>query len=319
MMHSASAPGKVILLGEHAVVYGYPAIAIPFGTMRATAEAVPSPSGSGVSIIARDVGRALRVHLDDDTPDNALTYAAQLALRALGKPSLDLTIEIKSSIPIGGGFGSGAAVSAALMRVIALAVERPFVNEELNQLVFEVEKMHHGTPSGIDNTVIVLNQPIFFQKDKLIQPFKVESPLTFVIAYSGVPASTRETVGDVRKLYQSNPDHYGSILAQIGALVTTGQNALQTGEVHQLGELMTQNHRLLRELTISSEILDRLVETAQSAGAFGAKLSGGGRGGNIIALAPPEKSEGISAALRTAGAVRTWSLILGEAPTDPKT
>src|SRR5215813_2345441 len=155
-MHRA--PAKIILFGEHAVVYGQPAIAVPFTTLYATADATNSPPGTGLTILAQDIGAVLHVEPDDETPDNALTYAAQLTLKRLGVRPPDMSIEVRSTIPVASGLGSGAAVSAAL--------RTPVDTDELNGLVYEVEKMHHGTPSGIDNTVIVKNAPIYFVKGR---------------------------------------------------------------------------------------------------------------------------------------------------------
>ncbi|HRE46328.1 MAG TPA: mevalonate kinase [Aggregatilineales bacterium] len=315
-MIAAAAMGKVILFGEHAVVYGQPAVALPFPAVRATARAAFAPVGTGFTILARDVRRVLPVHLDDESPDNALTLAAQLLLRHLKLPKPDLTLEVTSTIPIGGGFGSGAAVSTAIMRVLLKAFRRTLDNETLNSLVYEVEKHHHGTPSGIDNTVIVYERPVYFVRGAALEPFSVGLPLTFVVAYSGVAASTRETVSAVRTLVESEPATYQPLLENIGTLVRAARISLEAGDAPTIGTLLNENHSTLQRLTVSSPLLDRLCEAARESGALGAKLSGGGRGGNIIALAPDEGAAvGIVAALRGAGAARTWIMpVLPPAP-----
>lgn len=307
-MHSASA--KIILLGEHAVVYGQPAIAVPFPALTATAHTTDAPPGDGLTILARDVGRVLRVHLDDETPDNALTYAAQLALHALNARPPDLSIEIRSTIPIGSGFGSGAAVTTALIRSLSAALGHLLEGEALNTLVYEVEKMHHGTPSGIDNTVIVFGRPVYFVRGQTPEPFPVGRALHFLVSDSGVSASTRETVGDVRRLVESEPERYGGHIEAIGQIVREARACLEAGDATALGALMIQDHDLLRSLTVSSDLLDRLVDAALGAGALGAKLSGGGRGGNVIALVPPEHAGRVAAALRGAGARQLWPMTL---------
>lgn len=312
VMYTARAPGKIILFGEHAVVYGQPAIAVPFDTLQATAEATPAPPGSGLNILAEDVGLALRVHANtsDESHDNALVYAAQVALRALNTHPPDLTIRITSDIPIGGGFGSGAAVSAALIRVLAAALGHVPDAKTVNEWVYAVEKMHHGTPSGVDNTVIVYAQPVFFVRDAPLETFQTAAPLHFVVAYSGVGAPTRETVGDVRKLVESGGE-YPNVIAEIGKIVRQAREAIESGGgAERLGVLMNANHAHLRTLGVSSDRLERLVTAARAAGAYGAKLSGGGRGGNIIALVRPGTEKDVSAALRTAGATKTWPLKL---------
>ncbi len=305
-----SAPAKIILFGEHAVVYGQPAIAVPFGTLKAQAEATPAPSGTGLTIIAHDVGRVLHVYPGDESPDNALTFAAQLTLRALGVPPPDLTVEVRSSIPIGSGFGSGAAVTAALCRALSGALGKLLEGEKLNALVFEVEKMHHGTPSGIDNTVIVTNRPVYFVRDQPLELFTVGCPMHFLVANSGVSALTREAVGDVRSLVEREPEFYNGILAEIGSVVQAARGAIEAGDLVATGQHMAANHALLQRLTVSSALLDKLAQEAQEAGALGAKLSGGGRGGNLIALVEPGTADKVSAALRKAGAVKIWPVTL---------
>jgi mevalonate kinase len=309
-MNLSSAPAKIILLGEHAVVYGQPAIAVPFPALRAAAAASPAPAGSGLTIIAHDVGRVLRVHPNNDTPDNALTYAAQLALRALNVAMPDLTIDLRSTIPIGSGFGSGAAVTTALIRALSAAVGASLDNATLNQLVYAVEKMHHGTPSGIDNTVIVHNAPIYFVRGEPPQPFRVGGTLPFLVADSGVSALTRETVGDVRRLVERDPETYSAVIARIGDVVREARAYIEEGNLIGIGECMNQDHELLRALTVSSDLLDRLTEAAREAGALGAKLTGGGRGGNVIVLVEPENASRVTAALRAAGAARLWPMTL---------
>lgn len=308
-MHSA--PAKIILFGEHAVVYGQPAIAVPFTALSATAESVAAPDGTGLTIIAHDVGRVLHVYADDDSPDNALTYAAQLTLREIHARPPNLSIDIRSTIPVASGFGSGAAVSAALIRELSGALGAPLEGDKLNELVFEVEKMHHGTPSGIDNTVIVKNAPIHFVRGEGPQTFLIGRPFTLVIADSGIAASTWETVGAVRKLYEADPGRYQQLFEQIGSIVSQAKAATEQGNWAGIGQQMNLNHEVLQSLTVSSEALDRLVQAAREAGALGAKLSGGGRGGNVIALVEPPDAKRVAQALRHAGAAHTWVTTVG--------
>lgn len=313
MQHTA--PAKIILFGEHAVVYGQPAIAVPFNTLQATATATVAPSGSGLSIHARDLNQVLQVQSVAETLDHALAYAAQLTLRQLNAPIPDLTIELWSSIPFASGFGSGAATATALIRALSHALGQPLDKEVLNGLVYEVEKMHHGTPSGIDNTVIVMNAPVYFVRGQQPQPFGVGQPLTFVIANTGVAASTKETVSAVRGLVEQAHTVYGALIDQIGQLVHEAKNHIEKGYLIGIGHLMNLNHQYLNALTVSSPLLDELVHAAMKSGALGAKLSGGGRGGNMIALVDPADAERVAAALRSAGAAHTW--VMTVAATQP--
>ncbi|HVO70585.1 MAG TPA: mevalonate kinase, partial [Aggregatilineaceae bacterium] len=226
-----------------------------------------------------------------------------VALNAWHLPESDLLLTVHSTIPIASGLGSGAALATALIRALGHALERPPSNEALNPLVYEVEKRHHGTPSGIDNTVIVYQQPVYFVRGRLPEPFIIACPFTLLVADSGHGTPTHITVRDVRRLYESEPKRVGAIFDRIGAIVEAARSAIESGTMGALGLLMDENHALLRELTVSSADLDRLGSAARAAGAAGAKLSGGGRGGNLLALVEPDQAAAVAAALRRAGAV----------------
>jgi mevalonate kinase len=301
----AFAPGKIILFGEHAVVHGQPAIAVPLSAVGATATAVPGAPGSGLTVHAADIDQTFPYAITsaDNPYYNALIYPLQVALDAWYLPEPDLLLTVRSTIPIASGLGSGAALATALIRVLGDALERPPSNDALNPLVYEVEKRHHGTPSGIDNTVIVYEQPVYFVRDRPPETFTIARPFTLLVADSGHGTPTHITVGDVRKLYESEPKRVGAIFARIGQIVQAARSAIESGTMEALGPLMDENHALLRELTVSSADLDRLGNAARTAGASGAKLSGGGRGGNLLALVEPDQAASVAAALRQAGAV----------------
>jgi mevalonate kinase len=299
-----TAPAKIILFGEHAVVYGQPAIAVPFAALQASADSSPAPAGNGLTIHAPDIGQTIVV--SGLKADNVLVEAVNLTLAKLNVPIPDLTMTIRSTIPLASGLGSGAAICTALVRELSTALGKPLAHDDLNAIVFETEKLFHGTPSGIDNTVIVMGRPVYFVRGQAPETFHIHSPLTFVIGDSGVAAPTRESVGDLRKLYEGNPSLYGTYFEHIGALVKTARTHIERGEKIGLGALMNKNHELLATLTVSSPLIDSLVTAARDAGALGAKVSGGGRGGNMIALAEPENAEAVQTALRDHGAVRAW-------------
>ena len=315
---STSAPGKVIIFGEHAVVYGQPAIAVPLAAVRTVVEARPAASGTGLVLHALDVGQRLRVTQETDTAMpwfNALIYPAQLALRALDAPIPDLTLTVRSTIPIASGLGSGAALATAIIRTLGQALGRPFAREPLNALVYEVEKRHHGTPSGIDNTVIVYEQPVYFVRGTPPRPFTIARPFTLLVADSGHPSPTREAVADVRTLYEAAPERIGATFERIGQIARQARAAIEAGEIAALGPLMNANHEALRTLDVSSPVLEQLCTAARQAGALGAKLSGGGRGGNMIALVSPARVLPVQQALRQAGAVRIIETRIAPPPT----
>ena len=178
-------------------------------------------------------------------------------------------------------------------------------DEEVNAFTYEIEKLHHGTPSGIDNTVITYAKPVYFVKGNPIETFTVGTPFTIVIGDTGISAPTRESVGDVRRLWIHDKSRWESVFDKIAEVSFTARRAIEQGHWELLGELMHENHQLLQKLTVSSPELDRLVSVACDAGALGAKMSGGGRGGNMIALVRPDVAETVSSSLKEAGARNT--------------
>ncbi len=301
-MIEASAPAKAILFGEHAVVYGQPAIAVPVSDLRVFASV--EPNRGGLRIASADL--EIPVDIDTESVDNALALTARLVLRELKVPPPAITIRIRSEIPIASGLGSGAAVSTALAHALCAHAERTLNDETLNNLIYEVEKIHHGTPSGIDNTVIVYERPVYFVRGQAIERLTIGAPFTLLIGDTGKSASTRAAVASVRELYDDDPDKIQPVLDEIGALVREARHAIEAGNSAAVGKLMSDNHALLQQLTVSSLELDTLVEAANHAGAIGAKLSGGGRGGNMIALVTAETCTQVEAALRAAGAVHVF-------------
>ncbi|HYF64638.1 MAG TPA: mevalonate kinase [Herpetosiphonaceae bacterium] len=300
-----SAPGKLILAGEHAVVYGQPAIAMPLQALRATVAAEAAAAGAGLTVRAPDLGAVWRLRAHAPLSD-----LAERALRFLDVPEPDATLTITSTIPIASGMGSGAAVGAALVRALAGLAGRTLEAADVSELVYESERAFHGTPSGIDNTVVAYERPIIFTRQPsgppAIAPLPVGGPWHFVVADTGVASETRAVVGDLRRRWQAEPARYEALFARVGALVTRIQAGLLGGDGAALGLLLNENHDLLGALGVSSAELDRLVAAALAAGAWGAKLSGGGWGGVMLALVDPRSSAAVAAALRSAGATRVW-------------
>jgi mevalonate kinase len=318
-MTSASAPGKIILFGEHAVVYNRPALAIPVMQVHADARAdfvTETRMGTDITgekwtetllVEAPDIGlfAPLSQLLAQPTPHPLATVIIS-TLNAVGViPPRALKIRVTSTIPVASGLGSGAAVSVAVIRALSSMVNRPLSNEEVNTLAYEIEKLHHGTPSGIDNTVITYAKPVYFVRGQPIQTFNVAQPFTIVIGDTGLSAPTKESVGDLRKLWEADKARWEAVFDQVGQIVQEAREAIERGKTKELGPLMDANHALLQEMTVSSSELDRLILAAKAAGAMGAKLSGGGRGGNMLALASPESAENVASALISAGAKST--------------
>ncbi|MEE9188864.1 MAG: mevalonate kinase [Anaerolineales bacterium] len=308
---SASAPGKVILFGEHAVVYGQPAIAVPVNQVRARAivSARPDRPSGWVSLQAPDIG--LEACLEELPAGNPLSLAINSVFEATNISRIPaMAIRITSTIPIAAGLGSGAAVSVAIIRALSEFLGQPLPDERVSILAYEVEKLHHGTPSGIDNTVITYGKPVYFARTTegetgQVDRFNVARPFTILIGDSGVPSPTAVTVGDVRSAWQADSVLYERLFASTGAIVNQARQAIENGDIAALGPLMDENQDLLVKMGVSSAELDHLVRAARQAGAYGAKLSGGGRGGNMIALVTRGTAEQIAEAIISAGATNT--------------
>ncbi len=300
----SSAPGKIILFGEHAVVYGRPALAIPVMQVQVDVEVLDT-SRAGIFINAPKIN--LHAELDALPADHPIASVIHNLFSTLDLPAPagGLEINIESTIPVAAGLGSGAAVSVALIRALVLYVERSLSDEQVNNLAYEVEKLHHGTPSGIDNTVITYAKPVYFIKGKPGERFKVGKPFTIVIGDTGMPAPTKEAVGDVRRLWLKDPIRFEAIFNEISQISLIARRSIESGMPEMLGEIMDHNHAFLQEMSVSSIELDRLVNAARDAGAIGAKLSGGGRGGNMIALVKKEDAESVAQAIMSAGAKQT--------------
>lgn len=304
-MAIGTAPGKVILLGEHAVVYGRPAIAVPVAQVQAQATVEEAPAASGVTIIAADLGREFQVAGVDsgDREAVALAHTIRNTLDRLGhKGDPDLRITISSTVPIGRGLGSGAAVATALVRALTAHLGGYLTARDVSDIVYETEILHHGTPSGIDNAVIAFGKPLYYVRGQLDEVFWLARPFWLVIGDTGVRSLTRDVVGDVRRHWERDRAAYESHFSAIGSLVERARRAMAEGDLGELGRLMNANQRELRAIGTSSADLERLIAAALDAGALGAKLSGGGRGGNMLALVEENRRSAVQASLAAAGA-----------------
>ena len=325
-MTTFSAPGKIILFGEHAVVYGRPALAVPVIQVHADVEITDADS-AGIMIHAPDINLHAELNtLPSDHPIASVIHNFLFLSRVFPSPRFDfataplsasekvvrdekkfpnLEIKISSTIPVASGLGSGAAVTVALIRALSSHLKHPMTDDEVNAFTYEIEKLHHGTPSGIDNTVVTYAKPVYFVKGQPIEIFKVGRPFTIVIGNTGISAPTKESVGDVRKLWEADKVKWESVFDNVSETAKEARANIENGKWKELGGLMNQNHALLQEMTVSSPELEKLVSAARDAGALGAKLSGGGRGGNMIALVEPEQAEPVARSLMDAGAKNT--------------
>ena len=224
-----------------------------------------------------------------------------------------IEIRVRSDIPIASGLGSGAAISCAIIRTLNKHLGDPLDVSAINELVYEIEKIHHGTPSGIDNTVIVYEKPLRFVREEPMTFLDIQTPVQLIIANTGVKAPTHIAVGDVRRLYETNTEEITQVLNEIGNIADEAQAILESasGDLIRLGKLMSRNHALLGSLTVSSPELNNLCDVALNNGALGAKLSGGGRGGNMLALVTQDQIKPVSSALSQAGATQVIHTVVG--------
>ncbi len=308
---TATGPGKIILLGEHAVVYNHPAIAIPVDgvTAHATVHITDAP---GIAISCPDFERVCRSGDEPCEEISPFVMLARKTLETVDRSDVGIEATLASTIPIKAGMGSGAALSVALVRAIgsALGIDLPL--DQVIDLAYEAEKVFHGNPSGIDNSVVAHNEPIYFRRACGCKPIhKRRSDFSFLIADSGVRSSTLDVVSQVATLRDGDRAHFDALFWEIGSLACYAREVIVRGTPVQLGLCMNRNHELLREITVSSDEIDTLVEAAWRAGAAGAKVSGAGRGGNVVVLLDSEESEErVRHALLDAGACAVHSASL---------
>jgi mevalonate kinase len=302
---SVSVPGKTILFGEHAVVYGYPAIAVPLNSISINIKIAARPTESDALIINNNTGE--KVLLESLKPDHFYRIALSLIIESLQLKRLPaLQIIMTSTIPIASGLGSSAAFAVCLTRSISSFLGFKLSDEQINEIAFKIEIFQHGTPSGIDNTVVTFNKPVYFKKGSAAIFLEIKKPLTLVIADTGLRSVTKDTVAEVRLKKDANPSLYNKLLEEIGSIVISARNCLENGNYKVIGKLMFDNHNLLQKLGVSCNELDHLVDIAIKNGSLGAKLCGSGKGGNIVAITDDIRSDSIKTALLNNGATNCF-------------
>ena len=297
------AHAKAILFGEHAVVYGAPALAVPLHGLGAQADVRLTP------------GRETRIDSQlfagsaQAAPQHMGPVVAGLcaALEATGDETDEVQVCIRSAIPHSRGLGSSAAVATAIARAVADLRGKILDHDALHAVVAKAESVAHGRPSGIDAWAVATQVPIRFQSGRATA-IDVGRRLIFVVADSGHQGSTAEAVAGVRELRAAQPKQVETAISRLAELTEDAVNDVRSGDLATLGLRMLDAHKMLAGIGVSTPALDALVEAALAAGAHGAKLTGGGLGGCILALAgSDEQAEHLALALRAAGAPRTWT------------
>ncbi|MEM2263299.1 MAG: mevalonate kinase [Candidatus Bathyarchaeia archaeon] len=306
----ASAPAKVILFGEHFVVYGEPAIVLAIDK-RAYAK-VEIRQDKRLFIHSQNLGVSAFFEDDDIKVEKGdlkeakiklepIKCAVEKVLKKAGE-KVGLNVEVHSTVPVAAGLGSSAAVASAVAAAVGAALNVEMSKEDVFRIAFEAEKIMHGTPSGVDPAISTFGGTMLFQLDTGFKPLEVKADIPLVIGNTGVERSTRVQVAKVRELRDKYPQIIEPMMRTAREIVLQAVEALRKGDLQTLGELMNINHALLYGLGVSDESLEWLINAARRAGALGAKLTGAGGGGCMIALASMERLEKVLEAVQRAGA-----------------
>jgi len=290
--------GKVVILGEHAVVYGRHAIAAP---VPMTIKALVEDCDEGIHLLIPRWGVEFQL-AENPSERHSFERPAGVMLDELGLSGRAMRIEVFPDVPRSMGLGGSAAMAVAIVRALDQHYRLGLSDEEVNRLAFEAEKLAHGNPSGIDNTLACYGKPLVFRSGNppLVEPLNIKTPIPMVVGMTGYEGLTAKTVGRVNAAWQQDRKLYERIFDQIDALVLRGVQAIQDEDLATLGELMNVCHGMLNALQVSTPELEQLVDIAREHGALGAKLTGGGGGGSIIALCDGN-TDAVVNAIRAAG------------------
>ena len=285
-MGKGSGFGKVILFGEHFVVYGIPGIV---SAIDSTADAEVQKNDNIIKI--HDDRKGSKGYAEKKKFQQLESIKRMLKKMDLSLENQGLNIWLGGSLPGFSGLGASAASSVAIARAIAQEFHLSFSNQEINDIAYEAEKAYAGNPSGIDNTASTFGGLLWFQKNlkggqNKIESISIEKPVEIIIGSTGIVANTKEMVKGVAKRKTRYPEKYDSIFNQAQILAQEARKAIKNFDLIEVGSLMDMNHCLLKEIEVSSRELDYLVDLAKKNGAFGAKLTGGGGGGCMTALTP---------------------------------
>ncbi len=275
--------GKAIVFNEHFVVYKIPAIVSAIG--KYTLAKVEPISSSGWKL--NDNRKATPKYKEDK-----IEQQKDSINRIVKKMDIDLSkgveITLEGNLYCASGIGASAASCVAIARALSEHFELDLSDEEINEVAYEGEKGYHGTPSGIDNTASTFGGLIWFEKgeNNVMDKIELEKPVEIVMGNTGKVADTTKAVAGVRERKENNPEKYKPIFDRAENIAYLAKDAFQDEDYKELGKLMNENHKLLQQIEVSSRELDFMVKLARNSGALGAKLTGGGLGGNMIALTP---------------------------------
>ena len=293
--------GKVILFGEHFVVYGMPAIAAAIN-----------------DITTATVEKADIFQLVDNRPETpgykkkkageqAESTKKILEFMKIDTKANPIKITLGGNLMAASGVGASAASCTAIARALSGYFKLNLSDEKINEIAYEGEKGYHGTPSGIDNACSTFGGLIWYKKNldgglNTIDKMKIRQPVEVVVANTGITSDTKVVVSDIAQNRKSNPEKFDRIFKSAEDLIVDAKKSLEAFDLKRVGELMNKNHALLQEMGASCKELDFLVDNALKNGAYGAKLTGTGRGGLMIALTPgKELQERVANELKKTG------------------
>ena len=312
-MGKGSGKGKSILFGEHFVVYGLPSLAAGIGAE--TVAIVTKTDTPGWTM--DDQRPAVPGYKEKKLDEQRVSVENVLRFCGIDTSKQGINIHLGGNLTGASGLGASAASCVSLARALDEEFNLGFDNEKVNEAAYEGEKGYHGTPSGIDNTASTYGGLIWYVRDVTGGPptfenLKLDGEMYLVIAATGISSSTKEVVGDVRAKKEAEPAWFERVSSEYESVVKDAREALLKMDAKRVGELMNKNHELLQEITVSCKELDDLVDIARKNGALGSKMTGTGRGGNMISLAPDkETAETIAKALKAGGAMEAWITSFG--------
>lgn len=303
------AHSKIILMGEHSVVYDYPAIAFPF--QAADVQVKIKPLFKGSTILNSDYYRGKLTSAPEEF--NNIKAVVNATIESFNFPNQPLEITVNSTIPAERGMGSSAAVAVAIVRGLCDLYEQEIPDQQLYFLANQAEVIAHESTSGLDTLVASTISPVIYRKSQKPHPFEIDIEAYLVVADSGEVGQTKLAVSKVRQLKDKKSAFVTKTMKAIGDFVQRAYQAIQDKQVEELGRLMTYNHYYLNQLGVSNTTLDQIVNAAWMAGALGAKLTGGGLGGCVIALAKDaDDARYIAEAMEAMGAQTTWTVNLSK-------
>jgi mevalonate kinase len=301
--------GKLILFGEHFVVYKAPALVGAVAAYTDCAMEFTDGTSTDLKLEVVDNRPAVPGYKVEKKEEG--DAALQLVLKHFNLQDKGIKVTFGGDLCCASGIGASAAQVVSLARAINQTVV-PALNlteDQINAAGYEGEKGYHGTPSGIDNTAATFGGVLRFQRtdgDPLFTKKTLATPIRIVYASTGITASTTKVVGDVRAKKEADPEWFDGLMKKYLELVEQGEKALDEGDLETLGKLLDQNHTLCQDLTVSCKESDALVAAAREAGAIGAKMSGTGRGGLMLALTPTEEIQDAVAAALEKLAPQVW-------------